>query len=118
MWTYEAMDYYVKENLKETRYIHTLGVVETAIALAKLNGASEEKAKIAALLHDAAKNMKIDEQVKILENNNIELDDVTKNSPQILHGLVAGILARDIMEVTDSEILSAIACHTKIICLY
>ena len=35
---------YIKKNLKENRFIHTLGVVQEAKKLAKINGVSEEKA--------------------------------------------------------------------------
>lgn len=112
MWSYEKIEAYLKENLTEGRYIHTLGVAQIACNLAILNGVSEEKAKMAALIHDAAKNMNINEQVKLVEQNNIELDSISKNSPQILHGWVAAILGNKLMGVQDEEVLSAIHCHT------
>ena len=57
MLSIEEIKLYLKENLIEKRYIHTLGVVDTAKKLAKINGISEEKAEIAALAHDVAKNL-------------------------------------------------------------
>ena len=53
----EEMNLYLKENLMEKRYLHTLGVVDTAKKLAEINNISEEKAEIAALAHDVAKNL-------------------------------------------------------------
>ena len=60
---------YLKKNLKEKRYIHVLGVVSTAKKLAKLNGVSEEKAEIAALCHDAGKNLTKEQLLNIIEKN-------------------------------------------------
>lgn len=112
MWSYAQIDDYLRKKLKESRYVHTLGVVQSACSLAKINGVDEEKTKIAALIHDAAKNMKIDEQYKILKENNIDMDIISENSPQILHGWVAAILAKELMGVTDEEIINAVKYHT------
>lgn len=112
MWSYAQIDDYLRKNLKESRYVHTLGVVQSACSLAKINRVDEEKTKIAALIHDAAKNMKIDEQYRILRDSNVHMDIISENSPQILHGWVAAILAKDLMGVADKEIISAIKYHT------
>lgn len=112
MWSHAQIDGYLRKKLKESRYVHTFGVVQSACSLAKINGVDEEKAKIAALIHDAAKNMKIDEQYKILKDNNVDIDIISQNSPQILHGWVAAILAKDLMGVVDEEILNAVKYHT------
>jgi predicted HD superfamily hydrolase involved in NAD metabolism len=112
MWSWEEIDEYLKQNLTENRYKHTMGVVFTAELLAEKNGESKERAKIAALVHDCAKNMKIDEQFEFLKSRNIELDEITVNSPQILHGIVGSIIAREVMGIKDEEILSAVKHHT------
>lgn len=112
MWSYAQIDDYLRKSLKESRYVHTLGVVQSACSLAKINGVDEEKTKIAALIHDAAKNMKIDEQYKILKENSVDMDIISENSPQILHGWVAAILAKELMGVTDEEIINAVKYHT------
>lgn len=112
MWSYAQIDDYLRKNLKESRYVHTLGVVQSACSLAKINGVAEGKTKTAALIHDAAKNMKIDEQYKILKENNVDMDIISENSPQILHGWVAAILAKELMGVKDEEIINAVKYHT------
>ena len=53
----EFMKKYLEENLVKGRYLHTLGVVETAKSLAKIYGVDIKKAEIAALAHDIAKNL-------------------------------------------------------------
>ena len=72
MISIDEMKVYLKNNLIENRYIHVLGVVETAIKLAQINEVDEKKAEIAALAHDIAKNMTIYELKEIIdkkENN-------------------------------------------------
>ncbi len=112
MWTEEKIHDYLKKNINDNRYIHTLGVVETAKKLAKLNGVDEEKAKIAALIHDMAKCMPKDKQFEILKDHGVEMDKYLLNSPQILHGAVGAILAKEIMGIEDTEILNAVRYHT------
>ena len=47
----------MKENLKESRYRHSLGVEDMAVKLAGLHGADPEKAAFAGRYHDIAKNL-------------------------------------------------------------
>ncbi len=112
MWTEDKIHDYLKKNINEARYIHTLGVVETAIKLSKMNNVDEEKAKIAALIHDVAKCMPKDKQFEILKNNGVKMDKYLLNSPQILHGAVGAILAKEIMGIEDIDILNAVKYHT------
>ena len=103
---------YIKANLKETRFIHTLGVVSVAKKLAEINGVDEEKAEIAALCHDIAKNIPAEELEKIIEKNNIDLTEDEKNTKELWHSILAPILAKEKLEIDDEEILSAIRWHT------
>lgn len=112
MWSNEEILQYLRENLKESRYEHTLGVVKTAKALAKINGVEEEKAELAALIHDSAKNMHINSMKKMLEENFEQIDDIEEKTPQLLHGKVAAIIGKNIMGIEDEEVLSAAAYHT------
>lgn len=103
---------YLKENLKEDRYIHTLGVADTAKKLAKLNGVSEEKAEIAGLAHDVAKNLSKDKMKEIMEENNMVLSDVEENNTSLWHSIVAPIEAKNKLGIEDEEILDAVRWHT------
>ncbi|WP_055071416.1 bis(5'-nucleosyl)-tetraphosphatase (symmetrical) YqeK [Clostridium massiliamazoniense] len=107
----EIIDFLIN-NLSEKRYKHVLGVAETAKKLAKLNGADESKAELAAMLHDIAKEMPIDEQMKILKKNNFNITEIEKASPQVLHGFVGEFLAREKFNIDDEEVLKAVAYHT------
>lgn len=103
---------YLKENLQPKRYIHTLGVVSTAKKLAKLNGVDEDKAELSALCHDVAKNLTLEELTNIIKNNNIELTLSEKKTPELWHGIVSEIVAKEKFDIYDEEVLSAMRWHT------
>lgn len=112
MLSIKEINEYLKSNLKPSRYEHTLGVVETAKALAKLNGISEEKAEIAALAHDVAKNLSKDKMEEIIKENNILLSEVEKKNFNLWHSIIAPIEAKEKLKIQDNEILDAIRWHT------
>lgn len=76
MLSIEEMNLYLKSNLLEKRYMHTLGVADTAKRLAKLNGVSEKKAEIAGLAHDVAKNLSIDKMREMMKENNVIISEI------------------------------------------
>lgn len=108
----EEIKKYLKENLKESRYNHTLGVCEIALELAELNGISREKAEIAALVHDVAKNLSREEMLEVIESNNIILSDVEKENMNLWHSIIAPIVSKEKLGITDEEILDAVRWHT------
>lgn len=112
MWSKEEIIRYLRDNLKETRYVHTFGVAECAVKLAALNGIDTNKAEIAALIHDAAKYMDIDKQKNLIRKSGYQIDDVMEYSPQLLHGFTASIIGKDMMGIEDEEVLSAVRYHT------
>lgn len=112
MLSTDEMKIYLKNNLIENRYIHTLGVVDTAIRLAKINRVDEKKAEIAALAHDIAKNKTIYELKEILDKNNIGLSYDEEKNQELWHGIVGPIVAKEVFKIEDEEILSAMRWHT------
>ena len=97
---------------KPDRFDHTLGVAYTAANMAFLYGADIEKALIAGYLHDCAKCMTHEEQIKICEKNDIEITEVERKNHSLLHAKVGMYLARTKYDVYDPEILGAIRWHT------
>jgi predicted HD superfamily hydrolase involved in NAD metabolism len=98
--------------LDEERYLHSIGVMETAIHLAKKYGADVEKAQVAGLLHDCAKGYSDEELLKFAQRYGIEVDDVLKNAPFLLHGPIGAHLVEEIFGIKDKEIKRAISLHT------
>ena len=102
----------VRSRLSDKRYEHTLNVKKMAVKLAKLHGADEDKAALAALLHDAAKEISKDEMREIMRRYPQYAEGGEERPAPVWHGVCASILARTEWGVDDESVLSAIACHT------
>lgn len=112
MWTENEIIEYLKNNLKESRFKHSLSVRDTAIKLAQKYNCDIKKARIAGLVHDCAKNIKPDEIINICTKAGYDLNEVEIKNPQIAHGLAGSIIAKKKMGITNEEILNAIRFHT------
>ncbi|MCD8232244.1 MAG: bis(5'-nucleosyl)-tetraphosphatase (symmetrical) YqeK [Clostridiales bacterium] len=102
----------LKKQLKPSRYEHTMGVVETAVHLAKIYDCSKKKAKYAALLHDCAKHLPGQAQIQLCREVNVPVTQAEMDNPSLLHAKCGAILAKLKYEITDEEILHAISVHT------
>ena len=102
----------VRSRLSDKRYEHTLNVRKMAVKLAKRHDADEDRAALAALLHDAAKEISKDEMRAIMKAHPEYAEGGEERPTPVWHGICAAILARTEWGVTDEAVLSAIACHT------
>lgn len=103
---------YLKSKLTPERYTHVLSVRELALDLAEKYGADLRKVNLAALLHDCAKWMKNSEQYETAASREIQLDEVERQNPSLLHALIGVEFAVSRFDVEDPEILNAIRIHT------
>ena len=105
---------WIKNKLEcdEERYLHSLGAEETARELAARFGADEEKAALAALIHDNAKCFEYKELVQIVNENNFPIKDDVINNHKILHAFAGAYLAQKELGIEDKDILNAIMYHT------
>ena len=102
----------VRSRLSDKRYEHTLNVKKMAVKLAKRYGVDEDKAALAALLHDSAKEISKDEMRELMRQYPQYAEGGEERPAPVWHGICAAILARTQWGVEDEAILSAIACHT------
>ena len=98
--------------LDSSRFEHTLGVMYTAGCLAMAHGYDIEKAMLAGLLHDCAKCMTHEERVELCRENQVEVTASDHQNKAILHAKAGAILTKIEYDITDEEILHAIAVHT------
>ncbi len=94
--------------LNEERYIHSLGVMEMSVKLAKEYNLDEEKAMLAGLLHDCAKCFS---KTELLKYSDL-FEDCEKLTVKTWHAPVGAIIAKSDYDINDDEILSAIRWHT------
>lgn len=102
---------WLKENLNEERYFHSIGTAECARGLAAKYAQDEEKAYIGGLLHDAAKCFPTEKLLEIIDNN-LEVEEWERLNYKTLHAPVSAFVAEKDFGVTDMELLSAIRWHT------
>ena len=101
----------VKKYMSEKRYIHSLGVMKRIEELAIIYGVDIEIAKKVGIAHDIAKEMSKEESFKYTEENNIELDEIEKEIPYLLHGKIGADIVKKLYGFTE-QMQKAIIYHT------
>ncbi len=112
MYDLEFIKSVLKRKLPRKRYIHSIGVCETAAWLAEKYEVDREKAKIAGLLHDYAKYLTKHEAREYIRHFNIIIDEVMEENIDLAHGLIGAELIKNEFEINDKEILDSIRFHT------
>ncbi len=122
----------VRGQMPEKRWLHTLGVMETAVRLARQYGADERKADLAAIMHDTAKYWEIGRLERMIHeapntDRYFHPDYVLRFDRQLLHAPVGAYVAETEYRIADPEVLDAIRYHTtgrermtlldKVVCL-
>lgn len=98
--------------LKESRFLHSLGVAETASFLADRFGQNREKARLAGLLHDCGRQFPNGVLCKEAEQRGISYGCIEAANPLLLHGAVGSRLLSEKYEVYDKDIAQAVWRHT------
>jgi len=104
----------VERRISDKRFLHTKGVEEEIVRLGEIYLPDKiPELRAAALLHDLAKELPIEEQIAICkQNGDPELDSAVK-SPAILHGHAAAyLIPKSCSNYALPEIISAIYKHT------
>ena len=108
----EEIQNWLKDNLNEERYIHSIGVMEAAIELAEIFDMDVVKAQIAGLLHDAAKCFSNEKLLEIIHQHIPQVEDCELVNYKTLHAPVSAYLAKEQFGISDCDILDAIRWHT------
>lgn len=111
MKSFEKIYEKVKNTLSEKRFYHSVCVMNRAIEYAKIYGEDEEKAKLAGLVHDIAKEVPKEKRVENAEKLGVNLDDIEKNNTGLIHAKAGAKIAETEFGL-DKEICDAIAYHT------
>ncbi|HWL23015.1 MAG TPA: bis(5'-nucleosyl)-tetraphosphatase (symmetrical) YqeK [Ureibacillus sp.] len=109
----ERADYLeaIKPRMPEKRYIHTIGVMETAIKLAEIYGEDVQSAETAAILHDIAKYADEDWMIQIVQDYGLD-QRLIDWGPELLHGPVGAWIAEHEFNILNEDILNSIRFHT------
>ena len=111
MTDYQTIYEDVKKAVSEKRFNHILGVVKRAEEYAKIYNINIEDVKLAAILHDIAKEIPKEESYKMLEEYGVELNEIEKKNFNLVHGKLGAAIAENKYNMPEN-IASAIRYHT------
>ena len=93
---------------------HVNDVANIAVELAKVYNFDIDKVKLAALLHDISGIMTPQEMYNFAKSRGLEIDPAEEKYNALLHQRVSKIIAQEEFDITDSDVLNAIECHTTL----
>ena len=102
----------LKEYFSEKRLLHTLGCLKVGKLLGRIYKEDEKRVYEGIIFHDIARDWEFERIISFLRENEIEVSSDDLNSPGILHGFVASIIARKEFGIEDEEIILAIKYHS------
>ena len=109
---YSAYVDYLKENLSEHRFVHSLNVANKCAYLAKKYNYDENKAYFCGLIHDVCKNETRENMLQIFERFGIILDNVQMDVDLLWHSIAGALFIQEKFGVVDEEIINAVRYHT------
>ncbi|MGB7605393.1 MAG: bis(5'-nucleosyl)-tetraphosphatase (symmetrical) YqeK [Lutisporaceae bacterium] len=104
------LKYHNQEEVAE----HSLKVASEAVKIADRFGLNTEEAELAGFLHDISKIIHEADMVRIAYELNIDVLEAEKSYPDLLHTKLSSVMAREIFNIKNSTILSAIECHSTL----
>lgn len=108
----ETINTKLHSELTPKRFIHTQGVAQEAVKLAKHYDVDVNKALFAGLLHDCAKDYTKKEKLQMCEKYNLKLDEIMCKQIDLVHSFLGAEVAKHDYMIEDEEILNAIRYHT------
>ena len=109
---YSEMVSELTKRLSSKRLQHSIGVSEIAEELAIPFHCDTEKAKIAGLLHDLAREVPANELLPRTRAFGIVVSDIEQAEPILLHSILGSRLAQIEFGINDEEVLQASILHT------
>lgn len=127
MLSREEMVVKLKNTLTHNRFVHSLGVENCSLEMAKRYDADLRICGIAGLLHDCARDFSQNELLELAKKYPGEIPEDCMSIPILMHSFAGAIIAKEEYGVIDERILEAIRHHTlgsqdmskesKIVCL-
>jgi len=93
---------------------HVMAVAKQAKELAPRFFEKEEDAFCAGLLHDISAVFPNKDRLEVAVKLDLEILSEEKICPPVLHQKISQVIAKEIFEISDDAILSAIGCHTTL----
>ena len=111
MYNIEKIKNDLKSNLSQFRYEHSIRVANEAKKLAEYYNADSEKAYLAGIVHDIAKEFSNEENKKWIEKYNLSKDLLSIEYRNIVHADIGAVVVKELYDL-DYEICNAVKYHT------
>lgn len=108
----DSIKKYLESSISGKRFVHSVGVGESAAKLAGIHGCDAGRAYLAGLVHDCARELDMVQLLACLEEEGIKADAVTISIKELLHGPAAVHICRTVFGIEDAEVLNAVRFHT------
>ena len=108
----EKMEQEMKQTLSPKRYTHSVNVMKLARELAVCWEYDEEKAALAGIMHDCAKELDDSESLRILDKLGDQVDDTVRSMHSLWHAPVGAVLCKEKYGIDDDDIYEAVFYHT------
>lgn len=101
----------VRAHLSQKRFLHCFRVSKIARVFAQKCGCSPDKAEVAGLLHDWAKELTNEQNASIILESHWPVSSFELEYHHVLHAVAGAILVKQEFQITDPEILDGIRSH-------
>ena len=112
LYNVEDKKKYLKANLSQKRYQHSLNVAAECRKLAEKYGEDPDKAYFAGLLHDICKELPTEEQRELVLNSGYVFCREELETRSLLHAIAGAYFVKVKFGVEDIDILNSIRFHT------
>ncbi|HEU4962674.1 MAG TPA: bis(5'-nucleosyl)-tetraphosphatase (symmetrical) YqeK [Bacilli bacterium] len=115
----------IRNTLSPQRFTHVCGVVAAADRLAQRFHVERQQARLAAWIHDYAREWPVDRWYEVAKERNIPEEFLSV--AQVLHGPIVAEMMGELFDLEDADIANAVRYHTtgrvgmseleKVVCL-
>lgn len=103
---------YLKENLSQKRYQHSLNVASECRKLAEKYGEDPDKAYFAGLLHDVCKELSGEKQKALVLESGFAVCREELETRSLWHAIAGAYFVKNVFGVEDIDIINSIRFHT------
>lgn len=102
------------ENSKKKTLEHVIEVANTNCQIASKYGLDKETCLLCGYLHDISAIINPKDMLDYMMENHLFIDEAERKYPFLLHQRISRLIAKNLFNIEDENILSAIECHTTL----
>lgn len=110
----EDVFHFLRDNGLPNTASHSRSVGDEARKIAARYGVNQESASVAGYLHDISAVFPSEVRISVAHRLGIEVLTEEETFPMIIHQKISKEMARDIFNIHEEDILSAVGCHTTL----